>query len=662
LHTHVIVQNLSLRDDRTTGTIDSAPLYQHKMAAGALYRAELARRLERELGLGISRDKDSFRIEGVSQELCDRWSTRRKEIVEALNERGLSGAKAAAVAAFDTREVKQHVPRVELFQTWEGQGRELSFGRDEALELLHHGRRRTARELALARQEVISRAVTACTKNQSYFTEREMVRFAAVEAQGLGLSGADVLKTVREEIEHSKDIVRLGVSRNEERFTTREMLELERKMLERVSLSRELDLSVAPETVRKISQAWQGRNEALSQEQEAALKHITADLGGVAAVSGMAGAGKSRMLSAAREAWEREGCRVLGAALAGKAAQGLESEAGIKSDTIHKLLSDLEKGRGLGPRAVLVIDEAGMVGTRQMSELVRVTQERGAKLVLVGDERQLQPIDAGGAFKAIQLEIGVSRLNDIRRQRDTWAREAVKEFAFGNARKGLELYAEKGLLSVEDTRQLAQEKLLSDWSVQGVAEPEKQLILAGSNSEVRGLNQGAQNKRLLAGVLGERAVRRGEDRFYEGDRIVFGRNSRLYDVRNGELGTIKTVDESGKLTVEVESGRKVKFALDEYEHVRLGYAVTTHKAQGITVENAYVLAGGSMQDRELSYVQISRARDNTHLYIDKLEAGENLKEMVLTMEHSRAKELALDVQRQRGHERELEHDLSHGLG
>jgi ATP-dependent exoDNAse (exonuclease V) alpha subunit len=106
------------------------------------------------------------------------------------------------------------------------------------------------------------------------------------------------------------------------------------------------------------------------------------------------------------------------------------------------------------------------------------------------------------------------------------------------------------------------------------------------------------------------------------------------------------------------------FSLNEYEHVRLGYAVTTHRAQGITVDNAYVLAGGSMQDRELSYVQMSRARDNTRIYIDKLEAGENLKEMVLTMERSRAKELALDVQRRGGRERKLEGNLhlSHGPG
>jgi len=669
LHTHVIVQNLSLREDGTSGTIDSAPLYQHKMAAGALYRAELSRSLEQELGLEIRRDRDSFRIDGVSKELCDRWSTRRKEIVEALHERGLSGAKAAAVAAFDTREAKAHVPRVELFQTWAEQGRELSFGRDQALELLGEGLERSVKERALAKRQILDRAIAQCTKNQSYFTERELVRFAAVEAQGLGLSAGDVLKAVKDELGHSREIVHLGVSKHEERFTTREMLELERNMLEHVRYSRSLDFSVSAETVRRVSKAWERRDEELSQEQKAALKHITLEKGGISAVSGMAGAGKSRMLSAAREVWEREGLTVIGAALAGKAAQGLEQEAGIKSDTIHKTLSEIEHGRrSFGRNTVLVIDEAGMVGTRQMSELVRVAKEAEAKLVLVGDERQLQPIDAGGPFRAIQEEIGVSRLTKIRRQREVWARDAVKDFAFGNARKGLEVYAEKGLLSIEDDRKLAQEKLLSDWSVQGIREPEKNLILAGSNAEVRELNQGAQEKRLQVGALGERALRRGEERFYVGDRIVFGRNSRLYGVRNGELGTVREIDRGGRLSAELEDGRRVSFSLEQYEHVRLGYAVTTHKAQGITVERAYVLAGGEMQDRELTYVQMSRARENTRIYIDREQAGENLRELTLAMERSRAKELAVRLKRQqhREHDRsrrvEDERELGHGIG
>ena len=116
------------------------------------------------------------------------------------------------------------------------------------------------------------------------------------------------------------------------------------------------------------------------------------------------------------------------------------------------------------------------------------------------------------------------------------------------------------------------------------------------------------------------------------------RNSRLYGVRNGQLGTIEKIDTAKKsMKVVLDSGKKTDLPLAEYEHVKLGYAVTTHKAQGITADNVYVLAGGGMQDRELSYVQLSRAKDTTRIYIDKAEAGENLEQISKSMEKSRQK-------------------------
>ena len=122
------------------------------------------------------------------------------------------------------------------------------------------------------------------------------------------------------------------------------------------------------------------------------------------------------------------------------------------------------------------------------------------------------------------------------------------------------------------------------------------------------------------------------------------RNSRLYGVRNGQLGTIEKIDEKRKvLQVKLDSGSKANIPLKEYEHVKLGYAVTTHKAQGMTAKNSYVLAGGPMQDRELSYVQLSRAKEKTKIYIDKAEAGENLANLSKLVEKSRQKEMALDV-------------------
>ena len=648
VHTHVIAHNVSVRADGTKGNLDSAPIYQHKMAGGAIYRAEFAASLEANLGLKISRDKDSFQVDGVSGELCDHWSTRRKEIKAALEERGLSSAKAASVAALDTRGEKEHLPRHKLFSRWGEEAKAYSFTQSDAKNLTEGTpRARSQAELEESKKMSFSKALEEATRSQSHFTEKDAVRFMAVEAQGKGISSKEVLKTVRQELSHSKDIVPLGVSNGGERFTTREMLQLEKRMLERASLLKEFNRAVSPKTVEAVSKVWASQGKELDAEQKDALSHITAEKGALHTVSGVAGSGKSRMRGAAREVWEKEGYKVIGAALAGKAAAGLESEAGIKSDTIHKTLSNIEKGKEtLTPRTVLVVDEAGMVGTRQMSELVRVVEQTGAKLVLVGDERQLQPIEAGGAFEAIQKTVGVSKLTEIRRQKEEWAKRAVHDFADGNASAGLKAYAEKGLLTVSDTRKGAKEELLSEWAKEGVKAPEQNLIFAGSNDEVSDLNAGAQKRRLAAGVLNPRAsVESGNTLFMEGDRVLFRRNSRIYGVKNGDLGTIEKIEGNGKMTVGLEGGKKARFSLNEYSHVRLGYAVTTHKGQGVTVDKAYVLAGGSMQDRELTYVQMSRARLGTNVFIDKAEAGKDLTDISRAMSKSHKKGLATTLDR-----------------
>ncbi len=364
-------------------------------------------------------------------------------------------------------------------------------------------------------------------------------------------------------------------------------------------------------------------------------------------VSGMAGTGKTTLLSAARMAWELEGFQTYGAALSGKAAKGLADGAGIASETLHRTLFDLEKGRlKLSARSVLVVDEAGMVGTRQMSQLVEATERTGARLVLVGDARQLQPIEAGGPFPEIQRRLGAAELTEIRRQRDDWARDAVRDFAAGDAREGLQAYAERGLLTIAADRHETQIALIDAWKVRGLRAPEDQLIFAGTRSDATHLNRLAQAERGKVGLLGEETIRNDQgDAFHVGDRVLFTRKSRLHGVENGSLGEVLNLAPEGRtLTVRLDQGDRVQFSLDDYDHVRLGYAMTTHKGQGATVERAFILAGGAMQDREITYVQASRARGETQIFIDQLDAGERLTQVVREMARSRQKELAHVVQ------------------
>src|SRR5512135_1295735 len=206
----------------------------------------------------------------------------------------------------------------------------------------------------------------------------------------------------------------------------------------------------------------------LKTEQKEATKHITQGKGCVKCVSGWAGTGKTYMLDTARLAWEAEGYRVLGCALSGKAAEELSKGANIESVTIAKLIYDLDNpGRNnrltLDRRTVLVVDEAGMIGTRALHRLMTEADRAGLRLVLVGDAKQLQSIDAGGGFAGLSKRLGFAELKEITRQRDPEDRHAVRDFAEGDAGVALKSYAKRGRLILGESRADAMRRLVAHW-------------------------------------------------------------------------------------------------------------------------------------------------------------------------------------------------------
>jgi conjugative relaxase-like TrwC/TraI family protein len=639
LHTHALFLNIGVRQDGTTGSIESKPLYQHKMAAGALYRAELAMQIQKRLGLELERCRTWFEVTAVSQKLIEDWSTRRQEIESALAKSGFSSAKASEMAALTTRQVKEHVARDELFGQWQKHGEKMGWGVKQAQHLCSE-EGVTHDPPAVATALALKEALQEITSQHSYFAEKDLVRKMAEHSQGLGIGAKNAIHAAREYL--SGHAISLTRQNDQQLYTTPEMLELERKMLARIEESKgDQQHAVGSRTLEK----GLSRHSHLSEEQKDAVKHITTGQGSIAAVTGMAGTGKTTMLKAAAEIWQKEGFTVKGAALAGKAADGLASGAGIESATIAKTLLDLEKGKTeLTKKTILVVDEAGMIGTRQMDRLVEETQKSGAKLVLVGDARQLQPIDAGGPFASIAERLGDAKMKEIIRQQEGWAREAVHDLADGDAGKALRAFAERGLLSINENRPKARDALMEAWKPEGVSQPAKNLILAGTNEDATILNREAQALRKSAGELGLARLKAGSEKFYEGDRIVFTQNSGPRGVRNGQFGTVTEVELLRRtLHVKLDSGRKVQVPLAEYDHVKLGYAVTTHKSQGMTTQNAFVLTDESMQDKELSYVQASRARGTTRLFTTEQEAGTEMSRLSKVMSESHQKLLATDL-------------------
>ncbi len=647
LHTHVILMNVGVRADGTTGTILSKPLYETKMAAGAVYRAELAHQLQQRLGLACESEKSWFVLSGMPAAAADEFSTRRKQIEAELAASGRSGAKASEAAALATRQAKEARPRDELFQSWQDRGRTVGFGPDEAARLI--GVVRPCADPVARLRAAVPEAVRRLTNTRSHFAERDVVRAVAEAVQAEGIAAAEIRSHVREYLEASPEVMRLGVRDRLPRYTTTELYKIEAGLLARAfrtANDRSMDL---PEWAAAPALAARPH---LSDEQVAAFRHVTQGGGGVRVVSGLAGTGKTTLLDAARDAWERAGLTVIGAALAGKAAQGLEEGAHIPSSTLHRLLFSLEEKKRLPlkeektltRKTVVVVDEAGMVGTRMLAWLVDHCDEAGSLLVLVGDHRQLQSIDAGGAFKSLGEKLGKAELTHITRQKEEWAREVVRQVVRGDAGSALRAFADRGLLSVADDRAAAMRDLVAAWRAGGVADPARHLIFAGTNEEAARLNRLCQSQRQAAGRLGSLGVAVGSDLVRPGDRVLFTRNDKKVGVKNGSLGTVTVADPAMQaLRVRLDGGKEVLVPLETYDDVRLGYAVTTHKGQGVTVDHSYVLAGGPMADRELAYVQLSRSRFSTRVFVDRAEAGEQLGDLVRAMEKSRPQELAHDV-------------------
>ena len=470
-----------------------------------------------------------------------------------------------------------------------------------------------------------------------------MAKFAHRHSDGI-----DQFNEVTSAMRNAPDLIELGKDfRGEDRFTTCEMIEAEQRLHRAAELMAERERHQVREADREAALARaEARGLVPSAEQADALAHVT-DGRGLGVVVGHAGTGKSAMLGIAREAWDAAGYEVRGVALSGMAAENLESGSGIASRTIASMEHGWGEGRDLlTSRDVLVIDEAGMVGTRQLERVLSHAAEAGAKVVLVGDPQQLQAIEAGAAFRSINERHGGAEIGEVRRQQEDWQREATRDLATGKTGHALEAYRSQGMVHGAQTREQARGDLIERWDRDRQASKEKsRIILTHTNDEVRALNEAARGRMRAAGDLGDDVhltVERGARNFAGGDRVMFLQNERGLGVKNGTLGTIEQVS-AQSLTVQTDDGRSVQFDLKDYNKIDHGYAATIHKAQGMTVDRAHVLATPGM-DAHSSYVALSRHRDGVELHYGRDDfAGEG--RLVRTLSRDRAKDMASDYDR-----------------
>ncbi|WP_168073340.1 Ti-type conjugative transfer relaxase TraA [Caulobacter sp. SSI4214] len=493
-------------------------------------------------------------------------------------------------------------------------------------------------------------ALDAITHQQATFTQQDLAKFIHRHSDG-----KDQFDRAMSAVRTSPELVVLGQDgRGQDRFTSRDMIAVEDR-LHRASeeMAQRQSHGVSQFEQRRALARAEQRGLVLSGEQKAAFEHVTEgrDLG---VVVGYAGTGKSALLGVAREVWEDAGYRVQGLALSGIAAENLEGGSGIASRTIASLEHQWAKDRELLDASdVLVIDEAGMIGSRQMERLLSAAEKAGAKVVLVGDPEQLQAIEAGAAFRSIAERHAHVEITEVRRQHEDWQRDATRHLATGRTGEALGAYEARGMVHAAETRDQAREDLVERWDRERVAEPQlSRIILTHTNDEVRELNLTARERLRQAGALGEDVTvkaERGERSFATGDRLMFLKNDRGLGVKNGMLGEIEQVSPT-QMTVRLDAGRpdaerSVVFDLKDYAEVDHGYAATIHKSQGVTVDRAHVLATPGM-DRHGAYVALSRHRDSVRIHYGRDEF-EDLGKLTRVLSRERAKDMASDFAERR---------------
>lgn len=488
-------------------------------------------------------------------------------------------------------------------------------------------------------------ALNAITKQQATFTKRDLAMFVHRHSDG-----KEQFDLAMSAVQNAPEIVALGMDRHgDERFTSKEMIAVEQR-LQRAALQmaeREHHRVAAPPRERALAAAEE-RGLFLSGEQRGAFDHITNgnDLG---IVLGYAGTGKSAMLGVAREAWEDSGYDVRGLALSGIAAENLEQGSAIPSRTIASLEHQWAQGRELlTDRDLLVIDEAGMIGSRQMERVLSHAQDAGAKVVLVGDPEQLQAIEAGAAFRSIAERHGGIEITEIRRQQHDWQRDATRQLATGRTAEALQAYRDNDAIHVTETREQARAELVKGWERARFEHPDQsQIILTHTNDEVRELNELARGSLRDTGDLGEDitiSTERGDRDFAQGDRLIFLRNDRDLDVKNGTLGEIERIS-AQNITVKLDEGRSIAFDTKDYANIDHGYAATIHKSQGMTVDRTHILATPGL-DRHAAYVSLSRHRHDVQLHYGKDDFADAGK-LARALSRERGKDMALDYNGQR---------------
>ena len=677
LHTHCFVLNMTQKENGEWRALHNDQLFKNKMLFGQIYRNELAKNIK-DLGFDIeitNAKQGLWELKNFNQDLLKEFSTRREQVEKRFIELKaqfphLSDAKLKEMATLDSRKVKDKnidrkaIKEINIKRAEEILGQELN----PFCSVTHLSQTQENLKTELKVDEVLKIVQEILTSKESLFTKEQLIQ------ESLKLSiNSYTLADIEEAIKQDKELVNLESNI----YTTKEMIQTEKKIVENIQNAKELNPLTDKETAKEFINS---NFSTFTQGQKEAFLHITTSQEQIIAVQGDAGSGKTYMLKALKEFSNKNNLQ--GLALTGKAAEEIEKESGIKSDTLHSFLNQKE----FKDNQVYIVDEASMIGSKQLHQLQQIANKTNSKIVLIGDTKQFQTIQAGSIFSELQKRnlIKTAYMSENLRAKTDLLKEIYQDIKNKDIKKAFENIEYNNLIKETSNLQEIKEQYLKD--------SDNTLLIASKNKDRRELNQIIRdeskehitnpkeltirentalddverhysqnyrkdqivfiNKPIPGLKAGSEHIIKDVDtlsntitllkdnkeiqvnlskhgnklssfnilnkEFGVNDKIVFTKNDKKLGIKNGQTATITKLA-GDTLHYKKENGDEATLNLNNYNYIDWGYAITDYKAQGQTSKSVIVLADSQMANMNSFYVQVTRAKENLKIFTDDLE-------------------------------------------
>jgi conjugative relaxase-like TrwC/TraI family protein len=571
LHTHAVVFNMTERENGTMRALQPKSLFESQQFATAVYQSHLTYQL-RSVGYEIERGKSGApEIKGYSQEYLDASSPRRQQIVEAVARSGFSGPEAAQIAAHNTRDGKQILSPAEVMAAHRQIAAEFGKQADRVVAAAHERRQSQAHERPAAERTQQAHSAVTFARDRSF--EREAVvdeRVIFVDAMRRGM-GETTYPEVRASFEArvASGEFRLVASEkhsSDRQFTTTQTIKAENEIVRRV-----LDGQGRAPQLMSVEQAiplTEARPQ-LNRAQRGVIEQVLTSRDRIQGLQGVAGVGKTTTLASIRQGAEQGGYLVEGFAPTSRAARQLR-DAGIAADTLQGFLA---RSRNTDPaeRHLYMVDESSLASTQQMREFLRRIRPQD-KVLLIGDIRQHQGVDAGKPFEQLQQAgMQTAHLDKIVRQRDPQLLKAIEHLSKNETEIGVQMLQQQGRV----TEITDPEKRIEAIAKTYAAQPENTIIVSPDNTSRRAINQAVRMELQAVGALDKRdhtlrvltprsdmtgADRAWAARYQTGDVLHYVRGSKEHGIERGSYAQVIGTDPKENIVaVRRQDGEEVTY-------------------------------------------------------------------------------------------------------